>query len=301
VKTRVWVDFRLHRFELVTVWLAGVVLTVAALIIAQHFYAVNAPADCWGSVDVHGAVAISRPGCAVAVDAYARLDMNETGPFFAFPLMFAAIAGLLLGVATMSRELERGTAPLPWTLSGRRWRWLGARAVVLLALVLVAVVPVALAGDYLEGVRAPYANALKSFADETGRGWSLVAVAVAAFGVGLAIGTLVGRQLPALIVAGVMTGALLAGVTLAMDHWSAAVAEIRALDAGRFGDHSIEAAFQSHGDGSLLSFSEATALQPARSDLPPGTVDDAWLQQNFTEILLVVPGSLYPQDRKSVV
>jgi hypothetical protein len=295
VKARIWVDFRLHRFELLAVWAGGVLLTIAALVIAQHYAAVNAPSDCWRTVDVHGAVTVSGSACAAMVDAYARLDTREAGPFFAFPLAFATLAGLVLGVAAMSRELERGTASLPWTLAGRRWRWLGARAIVLLVLVLAVVVPVAFAADFLEGARAPYTDASRSFADETARGWPVVAAAVAAFGVGLAVGTLIGRQLPALIVAGIAVGILLTGVTMVMDHWSSSAAEIRALDAGRFGDRSVEAAFQSHADRSLLSFSEVTALQPPRLDLPPGTVDDAWIQQNFTEVLLLVPGGRYQE------
>jgi hypothetical protein len=295
LRTRLWVDFRLHRFEVVAVWLGGLALTVAALLISQHFSTVNAPAGCFASVDVHGAVSIGRPECVAAVNAYARIDTNEAGPYFAFPLIFAAAAGLLLGVAAMSRELERGTAPLPWTLTGSRWRWLGARATVLLLLVLAAVLPVALAGDYLEGVRAPGVEAAKSFADEAARGWPLLAVSAASFCVGLAIGTLMGRQLPALIVAAVVMGMILTGVAVAMDHWSAAVAETRPVDAGRLGDRSIDARFQSHADGRLLSMTEATALQPLRPDLPEGTVDDRWLQENFTEVLLLVPGNRYPE------
>ena len=295
MRARAWVDFRLHRFELVAVWLGGAVLAVAAMLIAAQFRAVNAPADCLGRVDVHGAVALVRPACAAPVEAFARIDMDEARRYFILPLPFAAAAGMLLGVAAMGRELERGTAPLPWTLSGQRWRWLGARAAVLLALVLAAVVPVALAADYLEGVRAPGVDAMASFADETARGWPMVAVAVAAFAVGLAVGTLVGRQLPGLIVAAVVTGVLLTGVTVAMDHWTASAAVARPLDAGRWGDRSFEAMFQSRADGRLLSYPEATALQPPRPDLPPGTVDDAWLQQNFKEVLLLVPGSRYPE------
>jgi hypothetical protein len=37
-------------------------------------------------------------------------------------------------------------------------------------------------------------------------------------------------------------------------------------------------------------------LQPARPDLPPGTIDDQWIAANFAEVLLVVPGSRYGEE-----
>ncbi len=88
------------------------------------------------------------------------------------------------------------------------------------------------------------------------------AVTVAAFGVRLAVGMLFGRQLPALIFVGVVTGVLLAGATVAMDDWTAAIAVAKPLGTGRYSNRSFAAIFESRWDGRLLSYSVATALQP---------------------------------------
>jgi hypothetical protein len=241
-------------------------------------------------------VTAGSAACATAVRAYAQLDLDEAGPYFAFPLAYAVLAGLLLGVPAVSRELERGTAVFPWTLAGSRRWWLAGRASVLLALLLVALVPVAIAADHLEMARAPYASPSASFVDEASRGLSLVAVGVAALAVGTVVGAILGRQLPALIVAGAVMGIALTGVTLAMDRWATAVAEVRPLDAGRYGDRSIAAVYQSREDSRLLSLTEVIALQPPRPDLSPGDLDDAWIQEHFTEVLLLVPRERFQES-----
>jgi len=37
-------------------------------------------------------------------------------------------------------------------------------------------------------------------------------------------------------------------------------------------------------------------LQPPNPSVPPGTIDDRWIEANFDEVLLIVPGSRYGEE-----
>lgn len=288
------VTFKLHRFEIVAVLLGAAVLSVAALVVALRLEGVGVPAECFGQMDIHGSPRPTVPGCEPVLQAFAEIDAREASLLFALLLVFPAAAGLFLGVPAVSRELERGTAPLPWTFAGSRWRWLAKRGAILVGLLLLGLVPLAVAADHLQATRFPAVSAAEAFGNDAARGGVLVAVGSAAFAVGLLIGLIVGRQLPALILAGVAMAMALSGATVAMDRWSESVSEVRGIQEGRPGDRSIDTRFRST-DGRLFRLFDVLALQPARPDLPDGTIDDQWLQANFQEVSVLVPRERYPQ------
>lgn len=294
MRTVAALTFRLHRFEVLAVWLGSFILTAAAIVMAVRLQGVGVSPECFGNIDVHGTPNPSMAGCEAVLQRFAEIDAREVGVLYAILFVFPALAGLVLGTPAVSRELERGTAALPWTLDGSRWRWLAGRAALLLALLLVALAPLALATDYLQGVRHPAADPTMAFGDDVVRGGVLVAIGAAAFGIGVLMGLVLGRQLPSLIVAGLLSTSLFAGVTVVMDQWSASVAEVRGIEEGRPGDRSIDTRFQA-ADGTLVAMSDVLKLQPDRLHLPEGTIDDQWLNENYTEVSILVPRERYPQ------
>jgi len=287
--------FRLHRFEILAVSVGAVLLTAAAIFIAWQLRALGVPLACFGQPDVHGATGSSDPACRAALDAFTEINEREAERLFAILAGFPVIAGMLLGVPAVSREIEHGTASLPWTLSGRRRRWVGRRALVLIGLLLVLLVPLGLAADALEAVRNPLADASRSFGGEGLRGGVLVARGMAGFGVGLLLGLVIGRQLPAVILGLLASCVIVVAGLLAMESWNERVATYVPLDAARLGDLSIRAALRGH-DGQIVSIRDVADLQPPRPDLPPGAIDDRWIQANFDEVLLVVPGARYGEE-----
>ena len=286
---------RIHRFEVLAVVLGSLVLAAAAIGIALQLEAVHVPLACFGRPDVHGATGSQAPECQDALAAFTEIDTREGQAFLAVMVAFPVLAGLFLGVPAVSRELERGTAPLAWTLTGARGRWLGRRILVLVAALLAGLIPLALAADLLEGARAPLVDPSVSFGSEGLRGAVLVARGLAGLLVGVLIGLVVGRQLPALIVAMVAAGILLVAGLLVMDGWSRSSAVYLPLDQARLGDRSIEAALRGR-DGSIVTFSAIASLQPSRPDLPPGTIDEGWIADHFDEVLLLVPGARYGEE-----
>lgn len=286
--------FRLHRFELLAVAIAAAALAVAALIVRMRLEAIGVAPACLVTGALHAGLAAPSAGCAEPLMRFVEIDRREVAPLFAIMLVFPILAGLLVGVPAVSREVERGTAPLPWTLDGSRRHWLATRLAILAAVLLISFVPLALATDSLEAARSPLVDPAASFGDEGVRGVVLIARALAGFAIGALAGLVLGRQLPGLI-AGILLGAaVLVGLTVAIDAWSAAVAVVRPVDAARVGDRAIATRLRGQA-GTLYTFAQVDAMQPPRPDLPPGAVDEQWIQAHFEEVSLLVPGDRYPQ------
>ena len=206
------------RFELGAVVLGALLLSAAALVVTVRLDGVGIPKHCLYRSS-NGPVAIALPdnataqaheaACGPKRQAFYSLENGQAAPVMALMAPFPLMAGLLLGVPLVGREIEWGTAPLAWTLVRSRRKWLLARAVPLaIALGLILIVP-ALAAQVLQGARDPLVSPWHSFTDSGLRGSILVGRGLLTFGVAVVIGAIMGRQLPALIAAGVVTIALL--------------------------------------------------------------------------------------------
>lgn len=284
--------FRLHRFEILAVCIGGVFLTAAVLFVAWRLRAIGVPLACFGTPDVHGATGSTDPSCQAPLGSFNEINGRIAERLFTILVGFPVLAGMLLGVPAVSREIEHGTASLPWTLSGMRRRWLGRRALGLILLLLFVLAPLGLAADILEAARNPLVDASRAFADEGLRGGVLVARGIAGFGVGLLLGLVMGRQLPAVILGLVASLVIVVAGLLAMEAWSDRAATYVPVDSPRLGDLSIRVGFRGH-DGQIVSMQDVLDLQPSIPGRPPGTIDDQWIQANFDEVLLVVPGARY--------
>jgi hypothetical protein len=286
---------RLHRFEIVGLTVVTAILFGATILLAWGLTNVHVPLGCFGQPDVHGDVGSTDPACRSSLEAFGALNDRFSDRLFAVLGGFPIVAGMLLGVPAVSREIELGTASLPWTLSGRRRRWLLRRILVLVGVLLVLVVPLGVASDALEGARNPLIDPGRSFADEGLRGGVLIARTLAGFAVGLLLGLLIGRQLPSVIVGLVLCFVIVIGSVVAMATWSASVAEYVLPSDARLGDFSISSALQAK-DGQIVSLEEAEALAPPAPGSQPGSINSRWIDENYDEVLLVVPGSEYPED-----
>ncbi|MGH2467339.1 MAG: hypothetical protein ACRDGL_06380 [Candidatus Limnocylindrales bacterium] len=206
------------RFELAAVVLGALLLSGAALVVAAQLDTVGIPRDClYGTstgpvampLSDDGAVQAHEAACQPKRDAFYELDNGQAAPVMALMAPFPLLAGLLLGVPLVAREIEWGTAPLAWTLARSRRRWLLARALPLAVVLGVVLAVPALAAQVLQGARDPLVDPWLSFTDSGLRGAILVGRGLLTFGVAVVVGAIMGRQLPALIVAGVMAVILL--------------------------------------------------------------------------------------------
>jgi hypothetical protein len=229
-----------------------------------------------GSGIGEGCLSLVRTGSAILGDTYlsgeGSLPASVMG---ALPFLL----GLLGGVPIVARELEAGTAQTAWSLNGSRVRWLAGQiapiAVVLGAGMILAAVVAIPVGDIW--VRWGHGGA----ASLIGLHGPLAVVrAFGAFGVGLAVGALLGRTLPAFLFGAVLSFAVLFAAGSFHDAWLRSlpprvIAEVSA-DTGEW--NNIPGAVPTSwgwltAEGDLLSREEARQLA-SDAGVPPADPND---------------------------
>lgn len=203
--------WRLQRFEITVLAAASLVWVAAAGVITWQLsgYAAQFP-DCFGLTT------LSAPYCEDASLQFAPWDQTGEALLWlvlAMPLVF----GVVLGSPVVAREIEQGTAQLAWAHATTRGRWLTGR-----------VVPTALALGVLLALVASVAEALEvarlggenpGFQRFDQRGVLVVLRGLLCFGLAVLTGILLGRTLPALLAAAVISGIVIFGLVFGLDVW----------------------------------------------------------------------------------
>lgn len=198
--------WRLQRWEIAFV--AIVCLTLAAF-------------ATWLTLDMRSILALcGTPAAIKACDVtYAFQDTHgsavQTVQMVAGFVPF--IVGLVLGVPVVSRELEQRTAQIAWPMSGSRLRWLAWRFGPMVVIGLAMVALPAIAMDQMQ--RAYFPRSDIGFYLYELRGVPMAIRTAFMLLAGVALGAIVGRLLPALLL-GIAAGiALTVGLGLALPHW----------------------------------------------------------------------------------
>ncbi len=196
------------------------------------------------------------------------------------------LMGAFLGVPIVARELEGRTAHLSWSLSRSRRRWLVQRAVPPLVVVAVASVAVGVAGDVLTHSAPWVEGSDPGFEDWYSRGPQVAVRAAAVFGIALAAGALIGRQLPALLVVGGATLGLFLIAFFVLDGWMEAAAEPVPIAPTTIVSGKIYgSAWRDDATGQLLGDEEMAFEE---DDL-----DEFGMPRGFTMIFYMVPSDRY--------
>jgi hypothetical protein len=286
--------FKTHRFELIAITLACLALAGGELFMSSQLGAVALPPDCvfvQGS-DSQGQASdpAHEQACQVKRDAYFALQ-GHVGEILGFGAALPLLAGIVLGVPLVGRELESGTASLAWTLSRSRRRWLLARAIPLMAILSVVLLIPALAADILEHARQPLVDPGSSFSDAGVRGPVFVLRGVMAFAVGVISGAIVGRQIPALIIAIAMSLAVLVGFEVGVTRWEHSLAEWR--PAASFdinpADLQFDQQYRDRATGAIVDTNAVMATAPQVN----GGADSAWIDDHYVPVSLGLLGSQY--------
>lgn len=266
---------RIQRFEVWSSVLIVAVVGITALIVRARLTGVGAPAECltpWIFPDV-----VSDPArCDPLNEAFFRISRDEAQLVMNAMSVVPLLVGLLLGVGLVGREIEGGTAPTVWALAGSRRRWLVARLVPVLMILVGLLAFLATATELLAAARVPWQFGRASFDDAGLHGPGVVALGFAAFGLALAVGAWSGRMLPTIILSALLALFLAIGAHNLLDAWVEVNAHPVAVpswfngeyDGGRFTAYSYRLP-----DGSEVSSLDIGAHVPA------GVDPDAWIAQ----------------------
>ena len=278
--------FKMQRLELLLFLAAALLLVVASLLIARG------AADARASFDACSRAAGTDANCATSP------SLNDFSLWGGFAMIGAFVTpfalGLILGVPVVAREVEGRTAGIAWTLSRSRSRWLIQRVLPLMVVVIVLAAAIGIGSEFVTRTN-PFADlaANPGFADYTARGVVLPVRAVAVLLLAIAVGAMVPKQLPALLLGICFTIALFVGLTIGMDAWMTAEAQAIPIDEGRFGAFGegpriFDVAFQDDATGEVLTMNDFYSRY-GDAAFP----DDGQAPDGFTEVAIGIPGEQY--------
>ncbi|HEX5465205.1 MAG TPA: hypothetical protein VFW92_00870 [Candidatus Limnocylindrales bacterium] len=228
------------------------------------------------------------------------------GRTFAAAAALPFLAGLILGVPLVSRELESGTAVLAWTLGRSRRRWFLTRLSVLGGVMIAALAPAAAATERLEGWQQAAVSPGQSLVDYGARGWPLLGRGLLILAVAALLGLILGRQLPALIVAVVSVAiALLVGAAIVRGYLDGRSVYLPMAEAGSLshaGDLDTGLVECLAPDGRILSVESALAMESPGTTATPnpqGDVgDDLCGNAQLLAVVRSAPGQVYPDTQR---
>jgi hypothetical protein len=254
-------------------------------------------------------LAVTQPGCLDPSNYVAACEQSPQ-PFYELVsraewLSYLAWAtpfsmGLVLGVPLVSREVEQRTAGMAWALSRSRTSWLMWRVAFAVIILVCLLLVLAIAGEVLAAAQMPTHHLDRDFAWYGRRGGLIIVRGMAALGVGVLLGAVVGRVLPALLVAAFASVLVFTVISLGMDRWMQTDAIVQAFGdqaGGRYLGERIELP-----SGELVDYGEL-----ARRGLSIEAIDEEDRMYARPEDVghpermigrsrvLIVPGRLYPQ------
>jgi hypothetical protein len=277
------ITLRLYRFEIVALTLLTALGVVATLVVAARLDAVGFGAHCIEAMRV-GAVPVD---CEFKVNAFYAIVSNEAGMVSGFSMIAPFVAALLLGVAVVGREIERGTTRLAWALTPSRLRWFLQRFLPVLVVVGGGAYVLGIAADRLLASTEPGLDPSNAFAQFGWRGAILAARVAFVLVLAVLVGAVMGRALPALIVGGILAGAAITGGTLV--HGKILDSEAVVIEEGRVGDHFIDQLFRLP-DGRYVGWDEVEQYDP-----PPTEAEmiDGVEWPTLPQVTFGVPGTRY--------
>lgn len=196
--------------------------------------------------------------------------------------------GTVLGSQLFSRDIERGSMQLPWSMSPSGARWYAERLLITGGFAFLLLALLAVATMALEAAIHPDVSPMATFLDFGFRGPSVVARGLAAFVVSAVIGLTLGRPLPALL-SGIVVAAAVAFASQPIALATQSSTVVSPLGRPQVAYAIVRDDLFQATDGRLLTMNEVTALVPPAVDDPYG-----WIADHFTEVAVGIGGERYP-------
>jgi hypothetical protein len=300
VSARFRAGLRLQRFEILACVAAGIVLAGSALLVWFRLTGLHVEGGCFQFIAEPGGIPPCTPGRDAALSAFNDINNSDANSVMLAMAVLPLLIGMVLGVGVVAPEIEGGTAPSAWVLARSRPRWLWGRMLPSLVVAIAVLAMLAAASEVLWLAREPYLpNPWLNFDDASLHGPILLAKGLAAFAVAIVVGALLGRTLPAVILATVVIWIGLAGTgTVARSLWMQAEGPNHVVVADPDGNvlaypgGYITGGGWRTADGRIITDvfgPEAAGVIPAGEQDPL-----TWIDSHLARIYWGVPGDLFP-------
>lgn len=271
-------SFRLQRFEsTIVVGAALLSVVVSMLVIWLH----HSPSYAQCLVDGPSSLSsVCQTGIFPWLSRIARISVGIVP-------VFPIVAGLLAGGPIVARELENGTARLAWSLAPSRLRWFIQRAAPILLMVAAAGLAIGLVAESLTHMLVPAENLDQSFVGFRSRGILVAVQAILVASVALALGAILGRFVPTMILSLILVTALTAAIDkverqlLTSEALLASGSEYSHSDSNLFLESRLRLP-----DGTIATWQEAFELHP---EIQMGYNETS----GITDVVLYIPGERY--------
>ena len=271
------------RTELLGVAGATALLLLAAAGVAARLLAFGLPDAC---LDTESTPAICF-GRQLDAQAYSSFANNWGALVGIFAIALPGIAGVILGIGAIGKELDQRTAVLAWSIDASRRHWLLQRTLPLIAVIAVLGVVSTEVMNAMLRLQHPGFDFSHPLAFEwiPMMGLGPMAAGMSAFGITVVVGAMLGRLLPALL--GAATLVVIANLLVTQGNerlmtGESLVAEYASIGAGRPIDTLLRTP-----DGRIVSWDEGFAEfgDPQTGELDPAVI----------EMARYVPIEIYPQ------
>jgi len=278
------ITLRLHRFELVIFGLLALVGVGATTLVSAQLDAVGWTAAC---DEAMRRGALTARECEFKMNDFYGIVSSRGWIVSGLTGFVPLAAALLIGVAVVGREIERGTTRLAWALTPSRMLWLAQRLVPVFVFVAVVGLVLGAAADRWLAASEPGLDPANAFAAFGARGPVLAARALFVFALAVAIGALLGRALPAVMVGGVIAIVGLVGGSEVHQRILRAEAIAINEDAMGPGDLWIDQRLRL-ADGTLIGWEDVERYDP-----PPTEFDETTEWPTLPQVTIGIPGHRY--------
>ena len=275
------ITIRIHRSEIAIVGVALLLVATAIVLVTLRLLATGAT-ECFAHDDA---------ACPAVLENFYRVRDGEASYLRGTGAsLIPVLAGLVLGVPLIGREIELRTASLAWSLSANRSRWLRQRVMPMLTLLVLALAVVGSLAVLLGDIASPdRPRAVDSIGAE---GISFVARGVMSFGIATVVGAVMGRTLPAFLLAAALALVVALPVSTAL---TAVLANAQASWRDVLPDAEppliqLREAYRV-GDGDLMTFDQVLTWFEGQ---PPGPDWERGERDHVPRVELVVDQSRYP-------
>jgi hypothetical protein len=271
MRTLASLTFRQHRFEIIALVALFALITVGCVAVIVI----------WSSLPIAECMALTE----MTARCYQAQETIQAVGTIGMPLMLAAVAGpavagVILGAGLVSKEIERGTAVLPWTMGRSRRRWLLERVLVITVLVGAMGLVLAVITDTIALLFNPTPLDQSLYLYEA-RGWMVPERGMLGLAAGVLGGAVMGRAVPALLTGAAITVLCCVGVYGVGNELNMA----QAVEYEGPGGLYLSDILRDH-TGAVVTWEEAYTRIPV-------TDDASWqlFEAEFTSTAIGVPGS----------